>query len=65
MSRYLGSTKDLANHPVDVYTDDISIILLYNEGLVDEVETQRTIEEIKSHPDDYLYTPFVEFVDLF
>ena len=62
---YLGTTTDSAHHEVDMFSEGDIIHAVYNFGSEHERATSESIEKIKTHPDRYLFTPYLEFVKIF
>jgi len=61
MKKLLGTTIDNVQRNVDVYADDEYAYCVYEDGY----ETFALLDDIKSEPDRYMFTPYVEFVELF
>lgn len=60
----LGATKDNTNRDVIIYADDERMYAVYNEDTPDEYVTSINIHDILDDPDNYLYTPYIEFANL-
>lgn len=63
---YKGQTFDCANHLVDVFSDGTEIHAVYN--MTEEAHPYIAKEDISSivkDPNKYLFTPYIEFIDLY
>jgi hypothetical protein len=61
---YLGSSKDNTNRHIDAFTDGDKIFIVYDLYSEDEYVVSEYITKVQDNPDDYLWTPFIEFVHI-
>ena len=54
---FIGSGKDMAQHEFDAYRVEDEIHIVYENGTV----MTEKIENISQNPDEYLWTPFLQF----
>ena len=59
--QYLGQTVDNVHRVVHVFSDTEKLYAVYYIGEPVEYTTSADITDVKSDPDKYMYTPFVEF----
>ena len=59
---YLGITKDNCGRDVDIYSDGIDIYIIYDKDTPEEYSTSASIAHVKAAPDNYLFTPYVDFL---
>lgn len=64
-SDYKGVTNDILNREVHIFSCDSEIHAVYFIGQADEYCATELISKIKQNPDEYLYTPYLEFIDIF
>jgi len=62
---YKGVTEDILHRKVHIFSDDFEIHAVYNLGEKDQHITTEQLEKIRQRPDEYLYTPYLEFVDFY
>lgn len=62
---YKGVSKDILNREVHIFSDDSEIHAVYFLGETDEYCATELVSKIKQNPDEYLYTPYLEFVDFY
>jgi len=63
--KYLGQTTDNTNRKVELFSDDETIYAVYNRGTEHEHIASENIAKILDEPDSFIYTPYIEFVNLF
>lgn len=62
-NNYKGSTVDNLNRSVDVFEIHDEIHLVYNIGESNQYSTKQSISQIKKNKEDYIWTPYIEFVE--
>ena len=60
---YLGTTTDNCHRNVDVYAKNNMFLAVYDKGLDTEVISEESIQNVQMNPDDFIYTPYIEFVN--
>lgn len=63
-SDYKGATEDILHRKVHIFSDDSEIHAVYYMGEEGQHVTTEKLLNITQRPDEYLYTPYLEFVDL-
>jgi SET domain-containing protein len=61
-AKYLGVTLDNVSRPVDVYADEINMYAVYEFDENSQHVAVQNIKDIKANEDQYLFTPYIEFV---
>lgn len=61
--KFLGRTTDTVRRVVDVFADHEKMYAIYNLGRSNEYIAEELINKVKANPDEYIYTPYVEFAD--
>jgi len=60
---YLGNTTDSCGRPVDIFKDKESMFIVYCLDTKSEYSTSVPLTRIQEDPDNYLFTPYVEFIN--
>jgi len=60
---YLGNTTDSCGRYVDVFKDIESMFIVYDLDTNHEYSTSAPLIRIQEDPDNYLFTPYVDFID--
>lgn len=61
---FKGETEDILHRTVHIFTDDELMYAVYYKDEADEYVTSVKISDVKSNLDAYIYTPYIEFIDL-
>ena len=62
--KFLGRTQDNVKRDVHIFADNLYIYAVYDNNTPDEWVTTAEIELVKENPEDYLFTPYIEFLHL-
>lgn len=60
---FLGNTVDNCHREIDVYSDGKTMYAVYNIGQKDEYYAEESISKIQENKNEYLFTPYIEFID--
>jgi len=47
------------------YIQDDRVYVVYNKDTDNEYTASALVSDVESNPDDYLFTPYIEYVNLF
>lgn len=61
-ANYLGSTEDMAHHPLDAFHVNNEIHLVYQLGSSEQHVATAMISDVQDDLDKYLWTPFALFI---
>lgn len=62
---YKGVTKDMLHRKVHIFSNDTEIHAVYHLGEKDQHVTTEQLEKIRLRPDEYIFTPYLEFVNFY
>lgn len=61
---YKGETVDNCHRIIHMFSDGTMFHAVYNLGEKDQYIAYQLIEDVQRSPDDYLFTPYIEFIDI-
>ena len=60
---FLGKTVDNCHRNVDMFSDGDTIYAVYDLCEHTEYSAEESISKIKKNINEYLFTPYIEFID--